>query len=216
MLGERIFPLVGVLVAQAAAGDVHVAAFVATVEGERATGTRAVAALVAQRFGLRDGLDVEAAADVLWALTAPDLADRLVVCRGWGWDRFELRVHLRVALPVPEGGAPEVDSPPHVLHVDHNRRHVEVTWAVTRLRHAGRLTVARTNRSPQPRRCAPSSSGVTTVNSAPAAPTASAAQSSESVLIRMRQPAPASSTLTHRPTRARTASTGASTSTSTS
>jgi len=71
VLGERIFPLVGVLVAQAAAGDVHVAAFVATVEGERATGTRAVAALVAQRFGLRDGLDVEAAADVLWALTAP-------------------------------------------------------------------------------------------------------------------------------------------------
>ena len=89
MLGERIFPLVGVLVAQAAAGDVDLAAFVATVEGERATGTRAVAALVAQRFGLRDGLDVEAAADVLWALTAPDLADRLVVCRGWGWDRFE-------------------------------------------------------------------------------------------------------------------------------
>ena len=34
-------------------------------------------------------LDVDAAADVLWALTAPDLADRLVVRRGWGWDRFE-------------------------------------------------------------------------------------------------------------------------------
>ncbi len=69
MLGERIFPLVGVLFAQAAAGDADLAAFVATVEGERATSTRAVAALVARRFGLREGLDVDAAADVLWAFT---------------------------------------------------------------------------------------------------------------------------------------------------
>jgi len=89
LLGERISPLVGMLFAQAAAGDADLAAFVATIEGERAIGTRSVATLVAQRFGLRDGLDVDAAADVLWALTAPDLADRLVVRRGWGWDRFE-------------------------------------------------------------------------------------------------------------------------------
>ena len=89
VLGERIFPLVGVLIAQAAASDGDLAAFVDTVEGERATGTRTVATLVAQRFGLREGVDVDSAADVLWALTAPDLADRLVVRRGWGWDRFE-------------------------------------------------------------------------------------------------------------------------------
>ena len=89
LLGERITPLVTVLLAQAAAGDSDLAAFVATIEGERATGTRNVATLVAHRFGLRAGLDVDAAADVLWALTAPDLTDRLVVRRGWGWDRFE-------------------------------------------------------------------------------------------------------------------------------
>lgn len=89
LLGERITPLVTVLLAQAAAGDADLAAFVSTIEGERATGTRHVATLVAQRFGLRAGLDVDEAADVLWALTAPDLADRLVVRRGWGWDRFE-------------------------------------------------------------------------------------------------------------------------------
>ncbi len=88
-LGERLFPLVTVLLAQAAAGDADLAAFVATIEGERAVGTGHVAAHVAQRFGLRDGLDVDAAADVLWTLTAPELADRLVVRRGWGWDRFE-------------------------------------------------------------------------------------------------------------------------------
>ena len=89
VLGERITPLVTVLLAQAAAGDADLAAFVATIEGERATGTRNVATLVAHRFGLRPGMDVDAAADVLWALTAPDLTDRLVVRRGWGWDRFE-------------------------------------------------------------------------------------------------------------------------------
>jgi AcrR family transcriptional regulator len=89
LLGQRIAPLVTVLLAQAAAGDADLAAFVAAIEDERATGTRAVATLVAQRFGLRDGLDVDAAADVLWALTAPDLTERLVVRRGWGWDRFE-------------------------------------------------------------------------------------------------------------------------------
>ena len=44
---------------------------------------------MARGFGLRNGLDTDAADDVLWALTAPDLADRLVVRRGWGWDRFE-------------------------------------------------------------------------------------------------------------------------------
>jgi hypothetical protein len=43
---------------------------------------------VAHRFGLRDGLTVEDAAAILWTLTAPDIADRLVNRRGWGWDRF--------------------------------------------------------------------------------------------------------------------------------
>ena len=105
VLGERLFPLVGMLVAQAAAGDADLAAFVATVEGERATGTRTVAAHVAQRFGLREGLDVDSAADVLWAMTAPDLADRLVVRRGWGWDRFErwLGATMADALVGPSG-----------------------------------------------------------------------------------------------------------------
>ena len=87
LLGERLFPLITVVLAQA--GDAELAAFVATIEGERATGTRNVVLHVDRRFGLRAGLDVDAAADVLWALTAPDLADRLVVRRAWGWDRFE-------------------------------------------------------------------------------------------------------------------------------
>ncbi len=63
-LSERLLPLVTVLLAQAAAGDADLAAFVATIEGERAVGTGHVAAHVAERFGLRDGLDADTAADV--------------------------------------------------------------------------------------------------------------------------------------------------------
>ncbi len=88
-LGERTLSLVTVLHAQAAAGDPDLAAHVETIEGERATGTRRTAELVADRFGLRAGLDVDAAADVLWTLTAPDVTDRLVRRRAWGWDRYE-------------------------------------------------------------------------------------------------------------------------------
>ncbi len=105
VLGERLFPLLTVVLAQAAAGDPDLAAFVVTVEGERAIGTRNVATHVAGRFRLRDGLDVDGAADVLWALTAPDLADRLAVRRGWGWDRFEawLGTAMGDAVLGPEG-----------------------------------------------------------------------------------------------------------------
>ncbi len=89
LLGERLLPLVTMLFAQAATGDPELTAFVDTIEDQRGTGTGRLARHIADRFGLRPGLDVPAAADVLWALTGPDLADRLVHRRGWGWDRFE-------------------------------------------------------------------------------------------------------------------------------
>ena len=89
VLGERTLPLVSMLLAQAATGDADLAAFAETIEGERAIATAGVARHVAERFGLRPGLDIGQAADLLWALTSPDLADRLVRRRGWGWDRFE-------------------------------------------------------------------------------------------------------------------------------
>lgn len=89
VLGERTLPLVTTLFAQAATGDPDLRAFAATIEGERANGTQATARHVRDRFGLRDGLDSDTAADILWALTAPDLADRLVRRREWGWDRFQ-------------------------------------------------------------------------------------------------------------------------------
>lgn len=89
MLAERVLPLVTMLLAQAATGDPELRAIADTIEGERTTGTAAAAAHVAERFGLREGLDVGHAADILWTLTAPDVTDRLVNRRRWGWDRFE-------------------------------------------------------------------------------------------------------------------------------
>jgi AcrR family transcriptional regulator len=105
VLGERTLPLVTTLLAQAASGDPDLASFAETIEHERAVGTAGTARHVAERFGLREGLDVDQACDVLWALTSPDLADRLVRRRGWGWDRFEtwLGTAMADALLGPDG-----------------------------------------------------------------------------------------------------------------
>jgi len=88
-LSERVLPLLTTLLAQAATGDPDLQAFAATIEGERAAGTTAVAQSVHERFGLRDGLSAQDAADILWVLTAPDLIDRLVNRRGWSWDKAQ-------------------------------------------------------------------------------------------------------------------------------
>jgi len=88
-LSERVLPLVTKLLAQAASGDRDLQAFANTIEGERAIGTANMANAISERFGLRYGLSVQDAADILWTLTSPDLADRLVNRRGWSWDKTE-------------------------------------------------------------------------------------------------------------------------------
>lgn len=89
LLSERIQPLVSMVLAQAATGDPELQTFAGTIESERTTGTANVTRHLEQHFGLRDGLDAQAAADVLWTLTAPDIARRLVSVRGWTWDRYQ-------------------------------------------------------------------------------------------------------------------------------
>ena len=104
-LGERILPMVTMLLAQAATGDEDLQAFADTIEREHASGAGWLARHVAERFGLRDGLDVAAAADVVWAITSPDLTDRLVRRRAWGWDRYQewLGTAMADALLGPQG-----------------------------------------------------------------------------------------------------------------
>jgi AcrR family transcriptional regulator len=86
---ERIGPLVPILLTEGAAGDREVRSFIETIENERATGTANIARHVADRFGLRPGLPVEEAADILWTLNSPDVVNRLVRRRRWTLDRFE-------------------------------------------------------------------------------------------------------------------------------
>jgi AcrR family transcriptional regulator len=86
---ERVGPLLPVMLAEGAAGDPQVRAFIDTLENERATGTAQIAALLHERFGLRDGLTVADAVDLLWTLTAPEFPLRLIQRRGWSADRYE-------------------------------------------------------------------------------------------------------------------------------
>jgi AcrR family transcriptional regulator len=86
---SRVIDLIAMVTAQAASGDKDLRSFVDTIEQERATGTLNVANLLADRHGLRAGLTIDQASDILWALTGPELAERLVRRRGWTWDGFE-------------------------------------------------------------------------------------------------------------------------------
>ena len=86
-LGQRAAPLVATILAEA--GNPDVRALAAKGEQQRAEGTATVARHVADRFGLAPGLTVDDAADILWALTAPETMIRLVHQRGWSWDRYE-------------------------------------------------------------------------------------------------------------------------------
>ncbi|MEI2774741.1 MAG: TetR/AcrR family transcriptional regulator [Tetrasphaera sp.] len=83
----RVAPVVPVLLA--AAGNPDVRPVWAAVDAEHAAGTNAVARSLAEKYGLRDGLSAAEAADILWTLTSPDVADRLVRRRGWSLERYE-------------------------------------------------------------------------------------------------------------------------------
>jgi AcrR family transcriptional regulator len=103
---ERAGPLLPIMLAEGGAGDPEVRAFIDTIENERAAGTAMIAALLHERFGLRTGLSVTDAADILWTLTAPDLPLRLIHRRGWSLDKYEawsagIMAHALLSPPVP-------------------------------------------------------------------------------------------------------------------
>jgi AcrR family transcriptional regulator len=85
-MAERALPLL-VLVLGSHEPDLR--AFAETIEQERLRGTRMTAGMIEERFGLRPGLTADRAGEILWALTSPELAERLVLRRGWSWDEFQ-------------------------------------------------------------------------------------------------------------------------------
>ena len=92
-LGRQLYRRVGALIsvplAEGGGNDPELQAFITTIEEERRAGTAGIARHVAARFGLRPGLTEAEAADVLWTVTAPEVADRLVRRCGWSLDRYE-------------------------------------------------------------------------------------------------------------------------------
>jgi AcrR family transcriptional regulator len=83
----RVAPLWDVV--RSASADPEVAALLAANRRARGDDQRRLAELLAARGLLRDGVDVDAAADVLYALVSEDVFLLLTVDRGWPVERFE-------------------------------------------------------------------------------------------------------------------------------
>ncbi len=88
MLVARTGPLLGVVLAEGAGSDAELRAFLATIDRERRFGNTGVVRHIQQRFGL-GGMDPERAVDLIWTLTSPEIADRLVRRCGWSADDYQ-------------------------------------------------------------------------------------------------------------------------------
>lgn len=86
---DRAGPIIAAVVVEGPGRDPDLRAFLTTIEGERRAGTAGMAHHIVTRFALRGGLTEAEAADVLWALTAPELADRMLRRCGWTASRYE-------------------------------------------------------------------------------------------------------------------------------
>lgn len=73
----------------AAAADPEIAALWDAGREQRFAGQRELLRIVLSATGLRDGLDIEAAADILYAVGSPDVYRLLVEDRGWSGQEFE-------------------------------------------------------------------------------------------------------------------------------
>lgn len=73
----------------AASADPDVREVWETIGAERSVGARNLIGLLVARGPLRDGLEAEAAADLMWILNDPGLYHLLVNRRGWSAERFE-------------------------------------------------------------------------------------------------------------------------------
>nr|WP_275402396.1 TetR/AcrR family transcriptional regulator [Streptomyces sp. SID13031] len=88
-ISERTTPLIRMARAQAATGDRDLTEYLKTLDAELEFGCHYMAGRLAEKFGLRTGLDTDTAADQLWSINGSDLAHRLVNERGWTWDQYE-------------------------------------------------------------------------------------------------------------------------------
>ncbi len=88
MLVERTGPLLGVVLAEGAGSDAELSAFLATIDRERRFGNTGVVRHIQEHFGL-GGVDPERGIDLVWTLTSPEIADRLIRRCGWSADDYQ-------------------------------------------------------------------------------------------------------------------------------
>jgi AcrR family transcriptional regulator len=87
-ISRRVGPLLGVLLADGPGHDATLAAFVATIDGERLAGNTDAVTLLERRFGLPEGRKRGELVDEVWTLTAPEVYDRFVRRRGWSHEAY--------------------------------------------------------------------------------------------------------------------------------
>jgi AcrR family transcriptional regulator len=87
LLYNRVGPLL-VALPHGPGADPTLAEFLATIDAERRKGNSGIVDHVHRRFGLAAGLDPSHAADIVWTLTSPQLADLLISRCGWTVDAY--------------------------------------------------------------------------------------------------------------------------------
>ena len=107
---ERMRPLDDVLRSAAAVDPEIAAARCEQNDRQRHAAMTIVVGWIRARGPLRDGLDLDTAADVVWALTSPEMHHMLLDTRGWDRTKYEdwLRTTLELSLlpPVGDGATP--------------------------------------------------------------------------------------------------------------
>jgi AcrR family transcriptional regulator len=87
--GKRRIAAVAEVIREAAPADAEIGALWARIQTEYRANQRAVVEPLAKRKQLAPGLDVERAADILWAINHPNTWQLLVVKRGWTPEEYE-------------------------------------------------------------------------------------------------------------------------------
>ena len=87
-LAERSGPLTAVLF-EARGADADLASFARTVEAERLVGATRFVERLAALDGLRAGLPVEQARDIVWTVISPEVYILLVIRRGWPGEQYQ-------------------------------------------------------------------------------------------------------------------------------
>ena len=89
MIYQRVGPLLGVLLDHGPGGDELLENFTATTDRERRIGNTVMVTNIEQRFGLPERWTVQRAVDLVWTITGPEVADRLIRRASWSPDAYE-------------------------------------------------------------------------------------------------------------------------------